>query len=114
MKMNSSVNYTAADFLGSAAAVMQERGKQYDQPEGERSMGKVVAAFNAITGHTLTESEGWLIICLLKMVRQWQNPDKAHEDSLLDGVAYAALLAESVMCSSMSTPSGIMDSATGE
>ena len=100
----------AEKILGQAAELMAERGRQYDKPEGERSMAACIAAFNAITGRSLTESEGWLIMSLLKMVRQWQNPNKVHIDSLLDGVAYMALLAESCMCS---TPSGITDSGMG-
>ena len=96
----------AVDILTHASLLMEERGRQYDKPEGERSMASCVDAFNAITGHALTESDGWLIMALLKMVRQWQNPEKVHVDSLLDGVAYMALLAESRMCS---TQSGTVD-----
>ena len=99
----------ASDILAEAARIMDERGKQYDQPDGERSMARVITAFNAITGHSLTEHEGWLIMSILKMVRQWQNPNTVHADSLLDNVAYAALLAESYMCS---TQSGTTDSGT--
>ena len=29
----------------------------YDKPDGERSMGKTVAAFNAVTGRDLSEAE---------------------------------------------------------
>lgn len=86
----------AQEFLKKAANLMDERGKQYDQPEGERSMGRAVRAFNAITGHNLTEPEGWLLLLVLKNVRQWQNPDKYHGDSAEDGVAYAALMAEAL------------------
>lgn len=86
----------AQDFLKKAANLMDERGKQYDQPEGERSMGRAVSAFNAITGHNLTEPEGWLLLLVLKNVRQWQNPEKYHSDSAEDGVAYAALMAEAL------------------
>lgn len=84
---------TAPEFLSHAASIMEERGKQYDKPEGERSMGKCVAAFNIITGHDLLESEGWLLMQLLKDVRQWQRPGY-HEDSAEDCIAYAALKAE--------------------
>ena len=83
----------ASDFLRKAAAIMDERGKQYDQPDGERSMGKCVLAFNTITGRSLTEAEGWLLLQLLKDVRQWQRPG-FHLDSAEDCVAYAALKAE--------------------
>jgi hypothetical protein len=39
---------TARDFLQRAIQTMNDRGKQYDSPGGERSMGKAVEAFNAI------------------------------------------------------------------
>ena len=83
----------AAEFLRRAAEIMDERGKQYDKPDGERSMGKCVTAFNAITGRDLTEAEGWLLLQVLKDVRQWQRPG-FHKDSAEDGIAYSALKAE--------------------
>lgn len=86
----------AQEYLSKAAALMDERGKQYDQPQGERSMGRAVAAFNAITGKNLTEPEGWLLLQVLKDVRQWQNPATFHADSAEDCVAYAALKAEAL------------------
>lgn len=85
---------TAPALLKKAADLLEERGKQYDQPEGERSMGKAVAAFNAITGRTLTESEGWLLLQVLKDVRLFQKPGY-HRDSAEDCIAYASLKAES-------------------
>lgn len=87
---------TAPEFLTQAQHLLIERGKQYDQPEGERSMGKTIAAFNAITGRNLAEADGWLLMLLLKQVRQWQTPGKFHRDSAEDSVSYAALLAESL------------------
>jgi hypothetical protein len=86
---------TAEAFLHEAAELMAERGKQYDQKGGERSMGKTVNAFNAITGKDLTESEGWLLMSLLKRVRQHSGAGY-HKDSAEDAVAYAALEAESL------------------
>lgn len=86
----------STEFLQAAIDTQAERGKQYDSPEGERSMGRTVQAFNAITGRDLTEAEGWLLLQVLKDVRQWQNPDKYHHDSALDGVAYASLKAEAL------------------
>lgn len=85
---------TAPQFLAKAAELMLERGKQYDAPAGERSMGKAVAAFNAITGKSMTESDGWLLMLCLKKVRLFQHPG-FHQDSAEDAVAYSALLAES-------------------
>ena len=84
---------TATKLLCDAADLMLERGKQYDQPTGERSMAKTVAAFNAITGRDLTEAEGWLMMAVLKMVRDRQRA-LAHKDSCEDLIAYASLYGE--------------------
>lgn len=83
----------APELLGRAAAHMHDRASTYDAPEGERSMGKAVTAFNAITGHTLTESEGWLLLQVLKDVRLFTR-SAYHADSAEDCIAYAALKAE--------------------
>lgn len=85
----------STEFLQAAIDTQAERGKQYDSPEGERSMGRTVQAFNAITGRDLTEAEGWLLLQVLKDVRQW-SAEGYHHDSALDGVAYASLKAEAL------------------
>ena len=85
---------TAPDLLMRGIRLMEQRGKQYDQPAGERSMAAAVEAFNAITREQLTESDGWLLLALLKMVRDNQR-EAAHRDSIEDLVAYAALYGES-------------------
>ena len=87
---------TATEFLNKANSIMTERAAQYDQPGGERSMGRAVGAFNTITGRDLTEAEGWLLLQVLKDVRQWQNPATFHRDSAEDSVAYAALKTEAL------------------
>lgn len=86
---------TAPEFLESSARIMDERAKAYDQEDGERSMGKAVAAFNIITGQSISESEGWLLLQILKDVRQWATP-AYHQDSAEDCVSYAALKAEAL------------------
>lgn len=83
----------AVDILNNARDIMIQRGKDYDNPEGERSMNQIVGAFNAITGSKMTEAEGWLFMLVLKAVRQWQAKGY-HQDSAEDGVAYSSLLAE--------------------
>jgi hypothetical protein len=83
----------AHDLLEKASQHMKDRGQQYDKPEGERSMGRAVQAFNTITDRDLSESEGWLLLQVLKDVRDRQR-SKAHIDSLEDCIAYAALKAE--------------------
>lgn len=83
----------APDLLAKAAELMLERGRTYDEEGGERSMGKTVAAFNAITGRDLTEAEGWLLMQVLKDVRLFTR-ETYHADSAEDCIAYAALKAE--------------------
>ena len=85
----------AHEFLAKAASIMEDRGRTYDKPEGERAMSKAVAAFNVITGQDLSEAEGWLFMQVLKDVRQWQRP-AYHADSAEDCIAYAALKAEAL------------------
>ena len=83
----------AQDLLHRAASLMDERGQQYDQPSGERSMLAAVTAFNAIAGYHLTEADGFLLMALLKMVRDQQR-ETPHRDSIEDLVAYASLYGE--------------------
>lgn len=71
------------------------RGEEYDSAAGERSMGKAVAAFAHITGQDLSEAEGWLLLQLLKDVRQWSK-DSYHHDSALDCIGYSLLKAEAL------------------
>jgi hypothetical protein len=82
----------AAEILNAAAGHMQDRAATYDKPEGERSMAGTVEAFKAITGHDLTEEQGWLFMALLKAVRSQQGAFRA--DSYEDGAAYFALAGE--------------------
>lgn len=88
---------TAPEFLHRAATIMEERGKQYDKPGGERSMGKTVAAFNAITGQDMTIEHGWTFMMLLKQVRFFSNTSAPHRDSVEDLVAYSSLFAEAAL-----------------
>ncbi|QDP66962.1 MAG: hypothetical protein Unbinned3138contig1000_4 [Prokaryotic dsDNA virus sp.] len=86
------MTHRADEILTQAAAELADRAKTYDAPEGERSMGKTVAAFNAITGHSLTEQQGWQFMEILKIVRSNQGAFRA--DSFTDAAAYAALAGE--------------------
>ena len=104
--MSAYIKKTAPDLLNNAAALMEERGKQYDKPDGERSMGRAVGAFNCITGRDLTEAEGWLLLQTLKDVRLWQRPGY-HQDSAEDCIAYAALKAEAKQTEARSNIDGV-------
>ena len=86
---------TAQDYLTEAEATLNQRGQQYDQSQQqERSMAKIVATFNSISGLSLTEYQGWLFMICLKLIRLNTNPDIFHEDSAIDLIAYSALAAE--------------------
>ena len=85
--------HSAEQLLRKAEEIMTERGKQYDSTgqNRERSMGRIVAAFNALYGTQLTEQQGWHFMVLLKLARQETKP---HADSMEDAIAYAALAGE--------------------
>ena len=83
---------TAHDILQAAAGHMKDRAATYDKPEGERSMGATVEAFKAVTGHQMTEEQGWLFMAILKAVRSQQGAYR--KDSYEDGAAYFALAGE--------------------
>ena len=107
--------HTATDFLQHAAGTLGERGKQYDTGgKQERSMAKIVAAFNAVhdaNGAQLTEQQGWTFMMLLKMVRGAHAP---HLDSALDAVGYAALYGECVAEQIAKQDAAAVDNLMGE
>ena len=84
----------ADEILQIANEAIAQRGVMYDSTgqQQERSMGKVVAMFNALTGHELTNEQGWKFMCLLKLARSEQG--EFSLDSFIDLAAYAALAGE--------------------
>lgn len=84
---------TANDILNAAVQHMQDRAATYDKPEGERSMAATVEAFRATTGIEMSETDGWLFMCLLKIVRSRQGEYRA--DNFEDLAAYSCLAGES-------------------
>lgn len=85
----------ADDILQEGRKLLVQRGVQRDQPEGERSMPAVIAAFNALSGHQLTEQQGWLLMALVKIKRsQTGKPDADH---YVDGANYIALAGEAAL-----------------
>ena len=93
--MSTSDGSTAANILTAALGHMCDRAATYDKPEGERSMGATVDAFEAVTGVSMTEEQGWLFMALLKAVRSQQGAYRA--DSYEDGAAYFALAGEAAV-----------------
>ena len=82
----------ADEILQNACDHLKERGINYDNKEGERSIAKTVKVFNALTGLALTPEQGAIYMVILKMVRTQQGEFKA--DSYEDGAAYFALAGE--------------------
>lgn len=85
---------TAAAILDAASNHLQTRGKLRDKPQGERSMQATVTAFNALTGHKLSERDGWLFMVAVKAARACAT-EKGIPDDYQDGAAYFALAGES-------------------
>lgn len=59
----------ACEILHTAEVCIGDRASSRDLPDGERSMARTVAAFNALTGHRLSERDGWLFMVALKAAR---------------------------------------------
>ncbi len=85
----------ASDILRKSAQHIEDRAAARDQAQGERSMARTVAAFNALTGHQLSERDGWLFMVQLKMARACTTPTGIPDD-YEDGASYVALAGESV------------------
>tara|TARA_B100000678_G_scaffold268886_1_gene255542 strand:- start:3263 stop:3547 length:285 start_codon:yes stop_codon:yes gene_type:complete len=83
---------TAIDVLDAGLKHMQDRASTYDTPDGERSISATVRAFEAVTGLSLTEEQGWIFMLLLKVARCQQGDFRA--DNYEDGAAYFGLAGE--------------------
>lgn len=82
----------ASDILQQAKDCLVNRASERDK-EQERSMKSCVEAFNALTGESLTETEGWIFMVVLKLARSQGGSFKT--DDYIDMAAYAALAGES-------------------
>lgn len=83
-------DYTTV-VLNRAADTILQRGEDRDTGN-ERSMSRCVEAFNALTGHEMTVTEGWKFMVMLKLARASHR--MYTEDDYVDGAAYMALAAE--------------------
>lgn len=86
---------TAPALLIESADAIGARADQRDTPEGERSMGRAVTAFNAIYGTRLTEEMGWQFMAILKISRSAGG--RRHRDDYIDQAAYAGLAGEAAL-----------------
>lgn len=83
----------AHEFLEKGVGHMKDRASQRDAEDGERSMKRCVEAFNALEGTTLTETQGWKFMVMLKMARSVSGDFTT--DDYEDMAAYAGLAGES-------------------
>lgn len=83
---------TATDILQEAAECLTARAVERDKGTSERSMKAAVEAFNSLTGHKLTEVDGWNFMLVLKLARSYGGCFKL--DDYVDAAAYAALAGE--------------------
>jgi hypothetical protein len=81
----------APALLREAADLIDARAAERDV-DAERSMGRAIAAFNTLTGNEATETEGWLLLAILKLARA--TAGKFQPDDLKDCAAYVALALE--------------------
>lgn len=88
---NQSPVVDAVDVLNLAAATIDNRAASRDVAK-ERSMARCVNTFNAMTGHNISEADGWLFMQYLKHSRS--RGGSFRFDDYLDDVAYAALKTE--------------------
>ena len=54
------VPLSAVENLRQAALQIEDRADKRDCGNGERSMERTVNTFNALTGHALSERDGWV------------------------------------------------------
>lgn len=90
---NDQSSATATDILQEATECLTARAVERDREGGERSMKAAVEAFNALTGHKLSEADGWNFMLVLKLARSYGGCFKL--DDYIDAAAYAALAGES-------------------
>ncbi len=83
---------TATDILQEATECLTSRAVERDKGTSERSMKAAVESFNALTGHRLTEVDGWNFMLVLKLARSYGGCFKL--DDYVDAAAYAALAGE--------------------
>jgi hypothetical protein len=85
----------ADDILRAGLDTLVQRGVKRDQPDGERSMPRIVHLFHAMTGISLTEREGLLFMVALKLVREGLGAPDA--DDYIDLANYVALVGEAAL-----------------
>jgi hypothetical protein len=89
--------YKASEILDAAISTLKDRAASRDTPK-ERSMGRAVEIFNAISPRKLSEIDGWMFMIALKIARSSQG--RANLDDFVDLAGYSALAGECAINSS--------------
>ena len=87
----------AVQLLQRAVEINIEHETDRDIEGNERAMRKTVAAFNALTGHELSERDGNIFMTLVKMGRDQQRVIlglPVNADDFIDGANYLAFAGE--------------------
>lgn len=84
----------ACEILHAASECIGDRAKDRDLPDGERTMARTIAAFEALTKVKISEPQGWLFMVILKAARATAGRHRA--DDWIDLCGYGALAGESV------------------
>ena len=82
-------------ILDQAIKEVGDRATTYDKPQGEESMPHIISLFNGLYRTKLTVEQGWMFMCLLKIVRSASG--KFKRDNYVDLAAYAAFAAKAAM-----------------
>ena len=83
---------TSQEILTAAIQAQADRAASRDLPDGERSMKRCVEAFNILEGTTLTETQGWRFMSVLKHARS--SAGSFSLDDYIDGAGYVSLAGE--------------------
>lgn len=88
---------TAPEILQAGIDAMADRAVTRDQPDGERSMARAVAIYQAAKGHSelSDERDGWLFMVCLKLARA--EGGGHNLDDYVDGAAYFVVPEDSLM-----------------
>jgi len=86
------IRLSAPHLLRKAADTIDQRAAERDVGT-ERSMAHTVDVFEELTGHVITEANGWIFMACLKLARS--RVGAFVTDDYVDAAAYIALAAES-------------------
>lgn len=81
------------ELLREAAADIHKKAGLSAGQTGDKLMVRAINSFNAMTGHNLSEREGYVFMSLLKMAKTQVAEDNAEEAAQADYISTAAYVA---------------------